>query len=129
MARVTVEDCIDKVQDRFELVAVAFQRAKDIAAGAPLTIARNGEKNTVLSLREIGDSKVEVNNLREHLVRSFQTSRGFEDDIIENDAPLIDDEAYEASLQATLDEGDGDEMEDAFGEGDTFTDENLDVKD
>lgn len=128
MARVTVEDCIDKVQDRFELVAVAFQRAKDIAAGAPLTIQRNGEKNTVLALREIGDAKVEVSNLRENLVRSFQTARGFEEDVIEQDAPLVDEENYEASLDATIAESEA-EGEDAFGEGDTFADENLDVKD
>lgn len=75
MARVTVEDCLEKVRDRFELVAVAAQRAKNIAAGEPLTIDRNGEKNTVLSLREIAQGTVEVPNLQDNLVKGLQRER------------------------------------------------------
>jgi DNA-directed RNA polymerase subunit omega len=72
MARVTVEDCIEKVADRFELVALAAQRAKDISAGAELKLERNEEKNTVLALREIAADLVQVEDLRENLVRHFQ---------------------------------------------------------
>ena len=53
MARVTVEDCIDKIPNRYELLMVAAQRAKDIAAGAPLTVDRDNDKNSVVALREI----------------------------------------------------------------------------
>ena len=54
MARVTVEDCVDKVPNRFELVMLASHRAREIASGAPLTIARDNDKNPVVALREIG---------------------------------------------------------------------------
>ena len=72
MARVTVEDCVEKVEDRFELVALAAQRAKNIAAGAPLTMERKGEKDTVIALREIADDNVLPEDLREDLVKSHQ---------------------------------------------------------
>ncbi len=72
MARVTVEDCVEKVADRFELVALAAQRAKDIAAGAPLKIERNHEKNTVLSLREIAADLVDPEDLRENIIKHHQ---------------------------------------------------------
>lgn len=72
MARVTVEDCIPHVENRFELVLVAGQRAKDIASGAPLTIDRDGEKDPVIALREIAKTSVKVPVLRETLVTGFQ---------------------------------------------------------
>lgn len=72
MARVTVEDCIRHVENRFELVLVAGQRAKDIASGAPLTIDRDGEKDPVIALREIAKTSVKVPALRETLTASFQ---------------------------------------------------------
>lgn len=72
MARVTVEDCIQHVENRFELVLVAGQRAKNIASGSPLTIDRNGEKDPVLALREIGKQSVSVPQLRETLLTSYQ---------------------------------------------------------
>lgn len=72
MARVTVEDCIQHVENRFELVLVAGQRAKQIASGAPLTIERNGEKDAVIALREIGKETVAVPQLRETLLTSYQ---------------------------------------------------------
>ena len=59
MARVTVEDCIQHVENRFELVLVASQRAKSIASGAPLTMDRNGEKDPVIALREIGKQTIQ----------------------------------------------------------------------
>ena len=69
MARVTVEDCIDKVPNRFELVLLASHRARTISQGAPLTIDRDNDKNPVVALREIADETVEVGDLREDLVR------------------------------------------------------------
>lgn len=72
MARVTVEDCIDKVETRFELVMVAAQRARKLGTGAQLTIPRDNDKNTVVSLREIAEETVSIDDLKEDLVRSRQ---------------------------------------------------------
>ncbi len=79
MARVTVEDCVSKVRDRFELVALSALRAKNIASGMPLTIERKGEKNTVLALREIAKGTVEIDQLKVGLVESFQKERQYEE--------------------------------------------------
>lgn len=72
MARVTVEDCIEKIPSRFDLVMAASQRAREIAAGAPLTIERNQEKNPVIALREIGQGTVDVDELQEKLVLRYR---------------------------------------------------------
>ncbi len=72
MARVTVEDCIEKVTNRFELVMVASQRARRIGSGAVLTIDRDNDKNPVVALREIAESTVDVQELREELVKTNQ---------------------------------------------------------
>lgn len=80
MARVTVEDCIEKVTNRFELVMVAAQRARRIGSGAALTVDRDNDKNPVVSLREIADSTVSVDNLKEDLIQSHQRVFHVEDD-------------------------------------------------
>ena len=72
MARVTVEDCIDKIPNRYELLMVAAQRAKDIASGAPITVARDNDKNTVVALREIADETVSIEELQKSLVMGLQ---------------------------------------------------------
>jgi DNA-directed RNA polymerase subunit omega len=72
MARVTVEDCIDKVANRFELVLLASHRARTISQGGPLTIDRDNDKNPVVALREIAEETVEVGDLQEDLVHSMQ---------------------------------------------------------
>ena len=72
MARVTVEDCIDKVENRFELVLLASHRARLISAGAPLTVDRDRDKNPVVALREIADSKLTPEDLKEDLIHSMQ---------------------------------------------------------
>ena len=72
MARVTVEDCIENVENRYELVVVAARRAKDISAGSPLTVDRDNDKDSVVALREIADRTVKVEDLREGVVTSFQ---------------------------------------------------------
>ena len=80
MARVTVEDCILKVQNRFELVMVAAQRARRIGTGAPLTVERDNDKNPVVSLREIADETIVVEDLKEDLIKSHQRVFAAEDD-------------------------------------------------
>ena len=72
MARVTVEDCILKVSNRFELVLMAGQRAREIGGGAPLTVDRDNDKNPVVALREIADETVALDKLNEQLVKGHQ---------------------------------------------------------
>ncbi len=72
MARVTVEDCVDKVSNRFDLVLLAAQRARQISGGAELTIDRDRDKNPVVALREIAEETVRPDHLSESLVGSLQ---------------------------------------------------------
>lgn len=80
MARVTVEDCVLKVPNRFELVMVAAQRARRIGTGAALTVDRDNDKNPVVSLREIAENTVEVETLKEDLIASHQRVFPMDDD-------------------------------------------------
>ena len=72
MARVTVEDCIDKIPNRYELLMVATQRAKDISSGAPIMVSRDNDKNPVIALREIAEEKVNIEDLQKSLVMGLQ---------------------------------------------------------
>ena len=72
MARVTVEDCIEKVDSRFELVLLAGHRARMISSGSPLTIDRDRDKNPVVALREIADGRISPEDLKEDLIHSLQ---------------------------------------------------------
>ncbi len=80
MARVTVEDCVDKVDSRFELVLIAAQRARQISNGAPLYVERDDDKNPVVSLREIAEEKVTADELVDALIHSQRK-------VIESDEP------------------------------------------
>jgi DNA-directed RNA polymerase subunit omega len=72
MARVTVEDCIDKVENRFELVLIASHRARMISSGQQITIDRDNDKNPVVALREIADSTIAPEDMKEDLIHSLQ---------------------------------------------------------
>lgn len=72
MARVTVEDCVDKIENRFELVLIASHRARMIAAGSPLTVDRDKDKNPVVALREIAESTQRPEDLKEDYIQSLQ---------------------------------------------------------
>lgn len=72
MARVTVEDCVLRVPNRFELVLVAAQRGRDISSGSPLTVERDNDKNPVVALREIADDTVQTDLLRNAVISSLQ---------------------------------------------------------
>lgn len=93
MARVTVEDCVRKVPNRFELVLAASQRARQIGAGSPLTVERDNDKNPVVALREIANSKVEVEALKEGLINSFR---------VQTDSEPEEDEISEFVAQETM---------------------------
>lgn len=72
MARVTVEDCIEKVPNRFDLVLMAAHRARLISAGSTITVSRDNDKNPVVALREIGDGAIAPDDLREELIHALQ---------------------------------------------------------
>jgi DNA-directed RNA polymerase subunit omega len=80
MARVTVEDCIEKVTNRFELVMLSAQRARKIGSGAPLTVERDNDKNPVVSLREIAEETVSIDQLKEELIQNHQKIIATEDE-------------------------------------------------
>ena len=90
MARVTVEDCVDKVPNRFDLVLLAAQRARQISSGADLTIDRDRDKNPVVALREIADETVRPTHLKEAAIGSLQKVRIDEEDETEELASLSD---------------------------------------
>lgn len=71
MARITVEDCIDKIPNRYELVVIAAQRAKNIAAGSPLTLDRDNDKDAVVALREIAEETISLDAIREEVTQTF----------------------------------------------------------
>ena len=87
MARVTVEDCIDKVENRFDLVLLASHRARMISSGSQITVDRDNDKNPVVSLREIAETTVSPGDLKEDLIHSLQ--KYVEVDEPEPEAPLI----------------------------------------
>lgn len=80
MARVTVEDCVDKIPNRFDLVLLAAQRARQISGGAELTIDRDRDKNPVVALREIAETTIKPKQLEEALVSNLQRVQVDEDD-------------------------------------------------
>lgn len=73
MARVTVEDCINKIPNRFNLVLIAAQRTKQILSGSDITIPKDNDKNSVISLREIAKGKIDIDLLTSNLIRGFRT--------------------------------------------------------
>lgn len=99
MARVTVEDCIEKVPNRFELVMVAAQRARKIGSGAALTIDRDNDKNPVVSLREIAEETVSAAALREEMISSYQ--RFVPQDEDEEKIDLMDGEKEWGAMSAS----------------------------
>ena len=111
MARVTVEDCVDKVPNRFELVMLAAHRAREIATGAPLTVERDNDKNSVVALREIAEETQGADDLRERLISSNQTQievdEPEEDQMAllmsgEIDRPMTDDMSEERMLRMLM---------------------------
>ena len=85
MARVTVEDCIEKVQNRFELIIAASQRAREISNGVQIEVDKDNDKNTVISLREIGDGAITYDDLKERYLKSLQKVIVNNDEDGEND--------------------------------------------
>ena len=110
MARITVEDCIDKFSSRFELVLVASQRARKLHSGEDPTIERDNDKNTVIALREIADSTISKEEMKENLIQEYQT------------ISISDEEQENQELQTLVDNNDTSEN------SKEVTDENLSTK-
>jgi len=112
MARVTVEDCVDKVPNRFELVMLAAHRAREVSAGAAITVDRDNDKNPVVALREIAEETQSADDLRERLIESNQSQIEVdepEEDSMsilmargEVDRPAEDDMSEEKLLRALM---------------------------
>lgn len=126
MARVTVEDCILNVPNRFELVLVAAQRAKQIASGNPLTVDRDNDKDAVVALREIADKTIPSGKLQEDLINSF--SRKFMSEPVRParaEGSQDVEEAFEDARQHIP----GAAEEDIDAAGLSFVDENVETED
>ncbi len=112
MARVTVEDCVQKVPSRFELVLLAAQRAREISSGAPLTIERDNDKDPVVALREIADGTITPDELREARIRTMQR-------YVERDEPEEDELSLEFAgrqLSAVHEELTADNLQKVFSD-------------
>ena len=122
MAPVTVEDCVTIIPNRFELVLLASQRARDISAGVPLTVEKDNDKNPVIALREVADQTIDFEELRRHIVHGVNrhADLNFEDDNIlalteeamsdiSGDASSIQEVEYESDeeeIEASADDSD-----------------------
>lgn len=114
MARVTVEDCIEKVPNRFDLVLLAAHRARMIREGSPLTVDRDNDKDPVVSLREVAESSVDLKAVKEALISNLQEVRPGEENEREEDrlalesGPAASEEdvlrAYQAEIEAGRDD-------------------------
>jgi DNA-directed RNA polymerase subunit omega len=121
MARVTVEDCITHVSNRFDLVMVSAQRAREISSGATLQVERDRDKNPVVALREIADQKLDLPGLEESLIKGYQ--RRIETDASEEELKeLMAEEQKWASAAAAMAEGMARADEEAAEEADELED-------
>jgi DNA-directed RNA polymerase subunit omega len=109
MARVTVEDCITRIPNRFDLVMIAAQRTRQLAAGAPVTIERNNDRNPVVALREIAEVTVDTDKLKDAILNSFrqQVQAEASEEVAEHlaeETQTLRDFTPELSLTGELDE-------------------------
>ncbi len=121
MARVTVEDCVLKVPNRFNLVLLSAQRAREIAGGGELTVERDNDKNAVVALREIAEGSIDLDNVRQDLISSLQ--KHVESDEPEDDAMELlaaDSNVAGVPYEAMQD---GAEAEDLDAEGEALAEE------
>lgn len=151
MARVTVEDCVEKIPNRYELLLVAAQRAKDISSGAPIRVERDNDKNSVVALREIAENQADVEELQRSLVMGLQKYVEVEEpeeeeleilaaekELAELDAQFNGDTILDATLANSMQIEDSngetidvetddlsldDGLDDDFGMGDDFSDD------
>lgn len=127
MARVTVEDCIDKIPNRFELVMSAAQRVRDIGAGASITVDRDRDKNPVVALREIADQTIDLEVLKEGMIKRNQQLLVGAEETEEVIDEMDGEEAWANMAREALETGsedlsmDGDEVSDEEAEASEFS--------
>jgi DNA-directed RNA polymerase omega subunit len=129
MARVTVEDCVQIVPNRFDLVVTAAARAKQISSGMPLTIDRDNDKDSVVSLREIADKTIDVKLVQEEIIVNFTKKTGFDPaDTIEEDNHA----SYTINNRGDIEESFAAEQQqftEQASQGMSFVEENIEVED
>ena len=103
MARVTVEDCIKKIPNRFDLIVAASQRSREISNGLPIEVERDNDKNPVVSLREIAGDAVDPNTLQERFIRSMQKNI-IKDEVVSDEETSLEDEFSAYLNEASVDE-------------------------
>jgi DNA-directed RNA polymerase subunit omega len=120
MARVTVEDCILKIPNRFELVLLAAQRARDVASGAPITLERDNDKNPVVALREIADETIGLEQVKNSLIKGMQKH-------VEVDEPEEDKDLDVETQTWPVDQppAEGEELADEVGEDEELGEDEL----
>jgi DNA-directed RNA polymerase subunit omega len=118
MARVTVEDCVIKIPNRFELVLIAAQRARAIGTGASLTVDRDNDKNPVVALREIADETVDIEGLRQRMIGDMQDSPEVDEPEEDNMAALMQSGEWAGVPQDNEDLAEGMSIDDAEGDDD-----------
>ena len=118
MARITVEDCIDKFDSRFELVLVASNRARKLHTGEEPTVERDKDKNTVIALREIADESISAEEFKQHLVEEYQTISPIDEDELglEFNEDNIDNEMYSEKEPAVSENTDEAGISDSYSE-------------
>lgn len=131
MARVTVEDCILNIPNRFDLVVTAAQRAKQISSGMPLTIDRDNDKDAVVSLREIADKTIDISLVKEEIIQHFQKKSGFDpNDRIDGEDQISGSYSVNSKgeIEQTFEEVQQYAPQEPSG-GMSFVEENIEVED
>ncbi len=126
MARVTVEDCIREIPNRFDLVILAAQRAKQIATGVPLTLDRDNDKDSVVSLREIAAQSIDLEVIQEEMTQSYQKHQYFDHGEQEDGVPSLADQSSEAFSEA---QSYSQEEPEQRYTGMSFIEDNIEVED
>ena len=118
MARITVEDCIDKFDSRFELVLVAANRARKLHTGEEPTVERDNDKNTVIALREIADENISAEEFKQHLIEEYQTISPIDEDelTLESNEYNINNEEYSDKEPAVSKNTDAAEISNLYSE-------------
>ena len=129
MARVTVEDCITEIPNRFELVVIAASRAKQIASGSPLTLDRDNDKDAVVSLREIAEKTIDINQTRENILQSFCKKQPFARKEVEEENSEIEEMLAEEGAYDSEDAAKYLSIGTPSKHGLSFEEENIDVED
>ena len=109
MARVTVEDCIKKIPNRFDLILAASQRSREISNGIPIEVERDNDKNPVVSLREIAGDAVDPNTLQERFIRSMQKNI-IKDEVVSDEETSLEDEFSAYLNEVSVDKTDNSDL-------------------